>query len=84
DLVRASFYGIANLYYEFLEGTHVLVSGTRIGSTSDRVWGSLGIGGALSWNDRTAIYGEFSARASLASPGDSYSYKGIAGFRFKW
>ena len=29
-------------------------------------------------------YGEFSARASLASPGDSYSYKGIAGFRFKW
>jgi len=83
--IRSSLYGIANLYHEFLDKTDVSLSGTRLRSTSDQLWGSIGLGGALSWDDdRIAIFGEVSARASLANLSDSYSYKGTAGLRIRW
>jgi fibronectin-binding autotransporter adhesin len=53
---RAHFYGIANFYYEFLDGTTVDVSGTRFASIDDRLWGGLGVGGTHSWaDDRYAL-----------------------------
>ncbi len=85
QLDRAHVYGIANLYYEFLEGTKVDVAGVSFASEQDRLWGGLGIGGSYNWNDdKYSIYGEGLVNTSLNNFGDSYSIKGQAGFKVKW
>ncbi|WP_246667196.1 autotransporter outer membrane beta-barrel domain-containing protein [Bradyrhizobium sp. UNPA324] len=84
QLVRSDVYGIANVHYEFLDGTNVLVSGTGFANANDRLWGSIGGGGTYSWaSGRYAVFGEVSYNASLAH-GDDHSYKGTAGFRVVW
>lgn len=82
---RSSLYGIANLYYEFLNGTGANVSGTSVRTKGDRLWGGLGAGGTYSWADeKFSVYGEVLANASLESFGDSNSYSATGGFRVKW
>nr|WP_254799271.1 autotransporter outer membrane beta-barrel domain-containing protein [Falsochrobactrum sp. TDYN1] len=84
-LNRAHVYGIANLYYEFLEGMKVDVAGISFARRNDRLWGGLGIGGSYNWNDdKYSIYGEGLVNASLNNFGDSNSIKGQAGFKVKW
>ena len=79
QVLRSDVYGIANVHYEFLDGVNVDVSGTNFASSADRLWGSVGAGGTFSWaNDRYAVFGELSYKASLDEPGDNYSYKGTA------
>ena len=83
--VRSDVYGIANAYYEFASGNSTLVSDTPFASSIDRLWGSIGAGGTFSWaGDKYAVYGEVSYNTSLIEPGDSYAYKGTAGFRMRW
>ena len=82
---RTEFYGIGNLYYEFLNGTRIDVAGTSFANSNERLWGGVGIGGSYNWDgDKYSIYGEGSVNTSLAEFGDSYSYKGNIGFRVKW
>ncbi|MET4635365.1 autotransporter outer membrane beta-barrel domain-containing protein [Kaistia defluvii] len=82
---RSHVYGIANLYYEFLDGTSVDVSGATLASRSDRLWGGVGLGGSYDWNnDKYSIYGEGSVNTSLENVADSYDLKATAGFRVKW
>ncbi|MDX8513970.1 autotransporter outer membrane beta-barrel domain-containing protein [Mesorhizobium sp. VK23E] len=84
-LARSDVYGIANVHYEFLDGTMINVSGTSFANASDRLRGSIGAGGTYSWADgRYAVYGEISYNTSLSHAGDSYSYKGTGGFRVQW
>jgi fibronectin-binding autotransporter adhesin len=85
QMTRSDIYGIANVYYEFLDGSSVDVSGTRFANAGDRLWGGVGAGGSFSWNnDRYALFGEVSYKTSLDDLGDSYSYKGTAGLRLRW
>ncbi|GLU29496.1 autotransporter outer membrane beta-barrel domain-containing protein [Brucella sp. NBRC 12950] len=82
---RSHIYGIADLYYEFLEGSKVNVNDLSLASRQDRVWGGLGIGGSYNWNDdKYSIFGEGVVNTSLNDFGDSYSIKGNVGFRVKW
>ncbi|MBX8827416.1 autotransporter outer membrane beta-barrel domain-containing protein [Ochrobactrum sp. SFR4] len=82
---RAHVYGIANLYYEFLEGTQVSVDNISFANQKDRVWGGVGVGGSYNWdNDKYSIYGKGLVNTSLNNPGDGYSLKGNIGFRVKW
>ncbi len=82
---RTQVYGIANLYYEFLEGTKVDVSETTFANENERLWGGIGLGGSYNWNsEKYSIYGEGAINTSLADFGDSYAYKGTLGFRVKW
>nr|WP_323572377.1 autotransporter outer membrane beta-barrel domain-containing protein [Rhizobium sp. 28DA2] len=84
-LNRANVYGISNLYYEFLDGTRVDVSGTGFTSRNEKLWGGIGLGGSYNWdNDKYSIYAEGSINTSLSAFADSYSYKGTVGFRVKW
>ena len=84
-LSRSHVYGIANIYNEFLDGTAVDVAGLTFVSSTDRLWGGIGVGGSYNWNDdKFSIYGEGSANSSLAHLGDSYELKGTAGFRVRW
>ncbi|MGX5839465.1 autotransporter outer membrane beta-barrel domain-containing protein [Mesorhizobium sp. ArgA1] len=86
---RSHVYGIANLYYDFLDGTDVgvsdVASSTRLVSKPQPLWGGLGLGGSLSWaDDRYAVHGEVLARSSLEDFGDSYAVGGSLGFKMKW
>ncbi|MBB3545344.1 MULTISPECIES: autotransporter outer membrane beta-barrel domain-containing protein [unclassified Rhizobium] len=82
---RSYVYGIANLYYEFLDGTKVEVSDMSFASRNDRFWGGIGLGASYNWDsDRYSLYGEASINTSLANLSDSYAYKGTVGFRVRW
>ncbi|WP_161497248.1 autotransporter outer membrane beta-barrel domain-containing protein [Bradyrhizobium nitroreducens] len=84
-IVRSDVYGIANLRYEFLNGTKVDVAGTGFANAQDRLWASIGGGGTYSWaNGRYAIFGEVSYNASLDNSSDNRNYKGTGGFRLTW
>jgi fibronectin-binding autotransporter adhesin len=81
---RASFYGIANLYYAFDGKTGVDVSNATFVSSTDKLWGGVGAGGTYGWSDQVALFAEATVNTSLANFGDSYSYKGTAGLRLTW
>ena len=82
---RSQLYGIANLYYQFLDGTEVDVSTTNFTSAHDRLWGGIGAGGSYSWaDDKYSLYGEVSLNTSLSDFADSYSINGTTGFKVKF
>lgn len=82
---RSKFYGIANLYYDFLDGSNVDVSGVRVASENQPLWGGLTLGGSLSWSDdRYAVYGEAFARTSLKDFADSNAIGAKVGLSMKW
>ncbi|WP_261337343.1 autotransporter outer membrane beta-barrel domain-containing protein [Rhizobium leguminosarum] len=82
---RSTLYGIANLYYDFLDGSDVDVSGTSVVSENQALWGGLGLGGSLTWSDeRYAAHGEAFARTSLEDFGDSNAIGAKIGFSVKW
>ncbi|MBZ9847929.1 autotransporter outer membrane beta-barrel domain-containing protein [Mesorhizobium sp. CA14] len=82
---RAHVYGIANLYYDFLGGTDVDVSGVKLASQNQKFWGGVGLGGSLDFGDgKYSVYGEALAKTSLASFGDSNVISGKLGFSVRW
>ncbi|WP_246647626.1 autotransporter family protein [Rhizobium laguerreae] len=82
---RSTLYGVANLYYDFLDGSDVDVSGTSVVSENQALWGGLGVGGSLTWSDeRYAAHGEAFARTSLKDFGDSNAIGAKIGFSVKW
>jgi len=79
---RPHLYGIANLYYEFLDGSDVTVSGASVANQSERLTGEIGIGASQSWaDDKYSLFGEVSAATGLENFADSYQLKATAGFR---
>lgn len=82
---RSLVYGIANLYYDFLNGTRVQVAERKFTNRSERLFAGIGIGGSYNWGkDKYSVYGEGSINSSVNRFGDSYGYKGIVGLRIKW
>ncbi|WP_448098217.1 autotransporter family protein [Luteibacter yeojuensis] len=82
---HAHVYAIANVYYDFLDGAKTEVSGVRLNSENDSLWGGVGLGGSLGWkNDRYKLYGEALAQTSLKHYGDSESYGLRLGFSMSW
>nr|WP_281411243.1 autotransporter outer membrane beta-barrel domain-containing protein [Rhizobium sp. BK316] len=85
ETALTKFYGIANLYGEFLDGTAVTVSGLGFENRNDPVWAGLTFGGSYRWSgDRYQLYGEVAAKSSLKDFADSYALSGTAGLRVKW
>ncbi|CDZ70794.1 Outer membrane autotransporter barrel domain-containing protein [Neorhizobium galegae bv. orientalis] len=85
QISRSKFYGIANLYYDFLDGSKVDVSDLTVVSKSQPLWGGLSLGGSRSWSDdRYAVYAEAFARTSLKDFGDSNTVGAKVGFSMKW
>ncbi|WP_455710443.1 autotransporter family protein [Rhizobium ruizarguesonis] len=82
---HSTLYGIANLYYDFLDGSNVDVSRTSVVSENQALWGGLGLGGSLSWADeRYAAHGEAFASTSLTDFGDSNNIGAKIGFGVRW
>ncbi|TPM89690.1 autotransporter outer membrane beta-barrel domain-containing protein [Mesorhizobium sp. B2-1-3A] len=78
---RSHIYGIANVSYEWLDGTRTLVAGTPIINADDRLWGELGLGASVSWRKDLTFYGEFSGNAPFRGFGNSYILKANFGLR---
>ncbi|TIS51156.1 autotransporter outer membrane beta-barrel domain-containing protein [Mesorhizobium sp.] len=82
---RSHIYGIANLYYDFLDGNDVDVSGVGFHEHDQPLWGGLGVGGTLSWaDDRYTVFGEAFAKSSLKNFGDSRAIGAKLAFSVKW
>lgn len=82
---RSHLYGIANLYYEFLDGTEVNVGGVAFANRDERLWGGLGAGGSYDWdNEKYSLYGEASVDTSLENSTDSYGVHATLGMRVKF
>lgn len=78
-------YGIANLEYEFLNGTSVEVSGTTLDQRNQRLWGELGVGATYVLDKKWSLYAEADYATALSSgSGDNYSVRGTAGLRYRW
>ncbi|MEZ2328992.1 autotransporter outer membrane beta-barrel domain-containing protein [Mesorhizobium sp. RCC_202] len=59
-------YTIANLYYDFGNGSPVDLAGSRLSSRNEQLRGGLGIGGTINWADhRFLVFGEVVARTGL-------------------
>ncbi len=83
--ISSTFYGIANLYQEFIGGQKITYSGTNLETENDRTWGGIGAGGTYAWADeKYTLYGEGSVNTSLTNFADSYTLKGTIGFKMKW
>lgn len=81
---RSHLYGIANLNYEFLDGTATSVGADTLVNKADPLWGSVGLGGSVNWaGDALSLYGEANLGTSLNNPGDSFSLGATAGIRGK-
>ncbi|QDY71319.1 autotransporter outer membrane beta-barrel domain-containing protein [Qingshengfaniella alkalisoli] len=79
------YYGLANLYYEFLDRPGVIVDGIELIGEADRLWGELALGGNYAWDDgRYAIYGEAGFGMGLDNPADQFSVQATLGFRMRW
>jgi len=82
---RANIYGIANLYYQFIDGAEVSVAGVQFNNEIEPLRGGLGLGGTYAWaDDAYAVYGETSVRTALEDFGDSYFAGGTLGVRTRW
>ncbi|WP_265518687.1 autotransporter-associated beta strand repeat-containing protein [Nitratireductor luteus] len=82
---RSHLYGIANLYYDFADGSPVDVNGTPFASENDSWRGGVGLGGSINWaDDKYSLYGEALANTSLENFGDSNMVSGTVGFRVRW
>lgn len=82
---RTHLYGIANLYYDFLDGSSVDVSGTEFVSQNQGLWGGVGIGGSLSWaDDQYSVFGEALVRGSVDDFGGNNALGAKLGFNAKW
>ncbi|TPN54388.1 autotransporter outer membrane beta-barrel domain-containing protein [Mesorhizobium sp. B1-1-9] len=78
-------YTIANLYYDFEDGSSVDLAGSTLSSRNERLWGGLGIGGTINWaDDKFSVFGEAVARTGLENFGDSHALTGSLGLRVKW
>jgi len=78
---RSHLYAVANLSYEWLDGTVTDVSGTPVARANDRLWGELGLGGSVTLGARLTLYSEASANTAINDFGKSYGLKGTAGLR---
>ncbi len=78
---KSMVYAVANLSYEWLDGTVADVSGTAIARRSDRLWGELGLGANVLLGSRLTFYAEASGKTATHDFGDSYALKANAGLR---
>lgn len=78
-------YAVANVTFEWLDGTRTAVSGTDIANRDQRLWGELGVGGSHNLADgKISLYGEVSANTALKHFGDSNALKANVGARIRF
>ncbi|MBO9127858.1 MULTISPECIES: hypothetical protein [unclassified Rhizobium] len=77
---RLHAYGTANVYYDFQSRFADSLSGARLVSEQDPLWGGIGIGGTFNWGDgKYVLYDEATLNTSLSNFRGSYSLTGRIG-----
>jgi fibronectin-binding autotransporter adhesin len=81
---KTHLYGIGNLYYDFLHGSQVDVSGTSFATQNPSLRGGLGLGGSLTWhNDKYTLFGEALVSDSLPALGHNTAVSAQIGLKAK-
>ncbi len=76
------FYGLANVYYEFLDPAKVTLSGFEMSVERDRWWAELAAGGNYSWDDgKYTVYGELGYLLALEHVGHQKGLQATLGLR---
>lgn len=84
-VLRSHVYGIANLYYDFLDGARTDIAGVKFTNENEPLWVGIGMGTTYNWNeDKYSLFGEASVNTSVNHFGDSYTARGNLGFRVKF
>lgn len=84
-VTRSNIYTIANLYYEFTNGTEVELTGATLFNRPEKLWAGLGVGGAYNWDDdHYAINGEASLNTSVKDFSNNYNVQISVGFRARF
>lgn len=81
---EAKLYGIANLNYEFLNGTSTDVAGVTFENEPHPLWASMGIGGSYAFGETLSVYGEVDFASSLNNFGGSRTMSGTIGMKLRW
>jgi outer membrane autotransporter protein len=76
-------YGIVNILHDFSSDASVDVAGASLASEREATWGEIGLGGSMTWNETTTLYGEASYRQAFGSS-DSSGLAATAGLRSQW
>lgn len=85
DCRRFDFFGIANLYYDFLDGTEVDINGHRVQNMNEQLWGGLGFGGTYNWrNDTRSLFAESEYRSSFSNASGNHLVNVAVGFRARF
>ena len=78
-------YVLANVTYDFDNGTSVDVSGAQLDNDLDQYWGEVGAGGLYSWGQgRYSLYGEVTAATGIENFGDSTVFGGNLNIRMSF
>ncbi|GAB1582842.1 autotransporter-associated beta strand repeat-containing protein [Phyllobacterium phragmitis] len=82
---RIHAYGLANLYYDFDNGTTIDVASTPFTTKNEPLWAGIGLGGSYNWNnDKFSLYGQAIAKTSINNFADSNIISGNIGLRVRW
>lgn len=81
----STFYGIANVYYDFMNNNRVDVSKTILRNEQEKAWAGIGMGGTLNWmNSRYSLNYEGLVNTSLNNFANSYTLQGNVSFRIRF
>lgn len=85
DCRRLDFHGIANLYYDFLDGTEVKINDHKVQNRNEQFWGGLGLGATYNWrNDTRSIFAETEYRSSFSNASGNHLVNVAVGFRTRF
>lgn len=84
DATRFNAYILANIAYNFMSGTEVLIEDTLLAQEQAALAGEIGVGAAISFGRGWNIYGEGSYATTSLSSGDDNLWSGNFGVRVQW
>jgi outer membrane autotransporter protein len=82
---RDKLYVIGNILHDFSSDSSVNVAGADLStSAGEATWGEIGVGGSVTMNDTTTLYGEASYRSAFSGGSDNNGLALTTGLRMQW
>jgi outer membrane autotransporter protein len=82
---REKLYVIGNILHDFSSDSSVDVAWADLSTgAGEATWGEIGVGGSVTMNDATTLYGEASYRSAFSGGSDNSGLALTAGLRMQW
>ena len=83
NLRTKTFYGLANVWHDFLNPNRVDIGLDGIKEKRNTTWGEVGVGAQLPVSQNAYVYGDVRYERSFGS-GKREAYRGTLGFKYTW